>query len=355
MIDDQLVETAASIISQHSLHSEETKKFLDPLTSNREDLFQALLKRPNISWQDLCEIELELHDLRIAQMGQRPNGRPKEDKKVGWGLVDTAKELGRALGSLSEDLQLAQALKFNPSLRAVKDRTTALKLIKRTVKREEAALDSLLPAPNMDQILLGDSLDILKMYPDSTFDACITDPPWTEYKDPDLCADANTVPVFKEVFRVLKPNAFLYAVVSTPDFISFRSVLPTFGFRVQDYPIIWKKLNGMTHGSYSWNYARDFEPILLAVKGNPVLTSSTELSSILEFPIVHHTRMIHPNEKPIELAKQLIRHCTFEGGKVLDPFAGSGVFLHAAKELDRRYVGIERNSKAFSKIERRLK
>ena len=43
-----------------------------------------------------------------------------------------------------------------------------------------------------------------------------------------------------------------------------------------------------------------------------------------------------------------------EGDVVLDPFAGSGTTLIAAKELGRRYVGIEINPEYVQIINRRL-
>jgi site-specific DNA-methyltransferase (adenine-specific) len=49
----------------------------------------------------------------------------------------------------------------------------------------------------------------------------------------------------------------------------------------------------------------------------------------------------HPTVKPIELMKYLIKLITPKGGKVLDPFNGSGSTGCAAVELGCEYVGIE--------------
>ena len=49
----------------------------------------------------------------------------------------------------------------------------------------------------------------------------------------------------------------------------------------------------------------------------------------------------HPTVKPIELMKYLIRLITPAGGRVLDPFNGSGSTGCAAVELDLDYTGIE--------------
>jgi DNA modification methylase len=50
----------------------------------------------------------------------------------------------------------------------------------------------------------------------------------------------------------------------------------------------------------------------------------------------------HPTVKPPDLMEWLVRLVTREGQVVLDPFAGSGTTLAAAKELGRRFIGIER-------------
>ena len=315
------------------------------------------LKRWNLPWYEQVTERKKLHDLRVKIHGEKVNGRPKiSTKPQGWSQADTARELNLSIGQFSEDLMLANALQTNPSLARVKDKTTALKLVKQQAKREIAMTEALMPADiEMDQILLGDSLSILPNLPPNTFDACITDPPWTEYaRDAELTADDSTMAVFKEVYRVLKADSFLYLICSTTDFFTYHKLLPTFGFRVQAYPIIWHKTGTITHGRRPSEYARDYEPILIASKGSPVLVPTTEQSAILRFESMHYTRMIHPHEKPIELLERLIRDCTWDGGKVLEPFAGSGVTLEACKKLGRQFIGIERDQDFYKNIVKRL-
>ena len=62
----------------------------------------------------------------------------------------------------------------------------------------------------------------------------------------------------------------------------------------------------------------------------------------------------HPTVKPVALMQYLIRHITPPGGTVLDPFAGSGTTLMAAKELERHWLGIEINSAYLPIINGRL-
>lgn len=48
---------------------------------------------------------------------------------------------------------------------------------------------------------------------------------------------------------------------------------------------------------------------------------------------------LHPTQKPVALMAAILRQ--FPGETVLDPFCGSGTTLRAAKDLNRRAVGIE--------------
>jgi len=49
----------------------------------------------------------------------------------------------------------------------------------------------------------------------------------------------------------------------------------------------------------------------------------------------------HPTEKPVPIMDRLVRMLTDSGGVVLDPFAGSGTTLVAARMSGRRAVGVE--------------
>jgi site-specific DNA-methyltransferase (adenine-specific) len=51
----------------------------------------------------------------------------------------------------------------------------------------------------------------------------------------------------------------------------------------------------------------------------------------------------HPSVKPLALCEYLIQLAAPEGGVVLDPFLGSGTTALAARNLMRRYIGIEIN------------
>lgn len=63
--------------------------------------------------------------------------------------------------------------------------------------------------------------------------------------------------------------------------------------------------------------------------------------NILEYDCVDNYSRVHPNEKPVDLLSYLINTYTLEDSVVFDPFSGSGSTLVAAKNLNRKYVGVE--------------
>jgi site-specific DNA-methyltransferase (adenine-specific) len=56
-------------------------------------------------------------------------------------------------------------------------------------------------------------------------------------------------------------------------------------------------------------------------------------------------RVGHPAPFPVEVARRCIRLSTWPGETVLDPFAGTGTTLVAARQLGRRAIGIERSER----------
>lgn len=63
---------------------------------------------------------------------------------------------------------------------------------------------------------------------------------------------------------------------------------------------------------------------------------------------------LHPTQKPVRLMSALIELTTQRGHVVLDPFAGSGSTLVAAKRNGRHYLGLERDAGHVAVCRRRL-
>ena len=66
------------------------------------------------------------------------------------------------------------------------------------------------------------------------------------------------------------------------------------------------------------------------------------------------TENVHPTVKPIKLMEYLITLVTPPNGSVLDPFMGSGSTGVAAKNLSRKFIGIELSEEYFEIAQRRI-
>ena len=62
---------------------------------------------------------------------------------------------------------------------------------------------------------------------------------------------------------------------------------------------------------------------------------------------------LHPTQKPLALMEYLVKTYTNEGDTVLDPTMGSGTTGLACKNLNRNFIGIEKDKKYFEIAEAR--
>lgn len=65
-------------------------------------------------------------------------------------------------------------------------------------------------------------------------------------------------------------------------------------------------------------------------------------------------RLGYPTQKPVGLLQRILKSCSPEGGRILDPFCGCGTTIDAAEELDRKWIGIDITYQAIALIRRRL-
>jgi site-specific DNA-methyltransferase (adenine-specific) len=69
----------------------------------------------------------------------------------------------------------------------------------------------------------------------------------------------------------------------------------------------------------------------------------------IDWPRDNESEKIHPTQKPVELLKTLIEIFTDEGDVVIDPCAGSGSTIIAAKRLKRKGFGFEIKKEFWTK------
>ena len=74
--------------------------------------------------------------------------------------------------------------------------------------------------------------------------------------------------------------------------------------------------------------------------------------SVLNFKVVERTS--HPTQKPVALFEYLIKTYTNEGDLVLDNVMGSGTTGVACKNLNRDFIGIEKEPDYFKIAEERI-
>lgn len=65
-------------------------------------------------------------------------------------------------------------------------------------------------------------------------------------------------------------------------------------------------------------------------------------------------KRIHPTQKPIKLIERLVYASSDPGMVVLDPFMGSGSTAIACKNLDRRFIGIEKELEYVEAASKRI-
>ena len=84
------------------------------------------------------------------------------------------------------------------------------------------------------------------------------------------------------------------------------------------------------------------------------ITSRSHSTDVWNFPPVMPTLGKHPCEKPLPMLEQMIAVSSKAGSLILDPFAGSGSTLVAAKALGRKAIGVELEERYAEIAARRL-
>ena len=236
-----------------------------------------------------------------------------------------------------------------------------------------------LPAPYFERdgvsLYLGDALELLPSI--EAADAVIADPPYAETA---LAWDVSVAGWLE-----LLPAQSLWCFGSLRMFMREAASFASWTF-AQD--IVWEKHNGSS--SAADRFRRVHEVVAHFYRGRwaelhhePQTTSdavarrihrrkkpahwghigghvfeSTDggerlMRSVLQVRSCHHAAE-HPTQKPVELLEPLIAYSVPAGGVVLDPFAGSGSTLVAARGIGRRAIGIEREERYCEVAARRL-
>lgn len=81
---------------------------------------------------------------------------------------------------------------------------------------------------------------------------------------------------------------------------------------------------------------------------------STPLCSGNERIVNARKEVLHPTQKPLQVVRHLMEVSSNRGDMVFDGFAGVGTTGKAAKDLGRKFIGIEQDKTFFDAMQRRL-
>jgi site-specific DNA-methyltransferase (adenine-specific) len=230
--------------------------------------------------------------------------------------------------------------------------------------------------------MLGDCIEKMREIPDGSVDMVLADPPYGTT----ACKWDSVIPLepmWEQLKRVIKPNGAIVVMASNP----FTPVLIRSNLADFKYSWVWDKVKPNGHLVSKIRPMQRTEDVLVFGAGKinyyPIMTdrekpkkskeySRTEImggvktdmagktldkkypQNVLVFSNASQTGKLHPTQKPVALMEYLIKTYTLEGETVLDFTMGSGTTGVACKNLNRNFVGIEKDEKYFEIAKARI-
>ena len=198
-------------------------------------------------------------------------------------------------------------------------------------------------------------------------DLIVTDPPYLmnyktnhrKNKNHDFCKqiinDNNEAFIenyINECYRILKNNSAMYMFCNSNKIDIFKQFIEESGFKIKNI-IVWVK-NNWTAGDLKAAFAKQYEFIILCNKGRKEFNGK-RLTDVWFFNRVSGNKLIHQNQKPIDLLEQCIIKHSNENNIVFDGCMGSGSTGIACQNTNRKFIGIELDKKYFEIAKQRLK
>lgn len=239
----------------------------------------------------------------------------------------------------------------------------------------------------------GDALQVLESVKTNSITTIFADPPYNLSNGGISCQAGKMVSVnkaewdkskgFKQDYeftyqwieqckRVLKPEGTIWISGTMHNIYQVGHALQSQGFKILN-EIIWYKPNAPpnlacrsfahAHETIIWarkdpNAKHKYNYKLMKEYDDRFTPSGKQMRSLWHIPLTPQTEKIHgkhPTQKPLELLKRIILASSDEGDVILDPFNGSGTTGIAAKMLNRKYIGIDKEKKYLDITTRRIK
>ena len=194
-------------------------------------------------------------------------------------------------------------------------------------------------------------------------DLIITDPPYgIDYQSQRKRDKAQWFPKIKgdkapfidfipKIKRLLKPNGACFIFTRWDVQQLFIEEMNNNDLKVRNV-LIWDKvIHGM--GDLKKSYGSRYESILFHSE-NEFRFPNKRPQDIIRCQRVNANRLVHPNEKPVELIETLIKQCSKPGAIVFDPFMGSGTTCVAAINTGRKYIGCDIDKAYFDIAQERI-
>ncbi len=317
--------------------------------------------RKDFTWQEAVIATEELHNLLKAKYGSSTVRKTAQKAKMSYGGVST-------------DLQLAQALKDAPDIfEKCRTKEQALKSLKKYQLDEAMAELALRKSKGKygikakNHLFQGDARELIKKLPDDHINVILTDPPYginvfetmfhsneemppenkDSFGDSEAYFKQLILDILPDFDRVLKPNAGLLSFCAYSHSQWLIDAFKSIGFNMDTIPGVWVKKANMARTNVPERYFnRSYELFVYGTRGEFTLAKAGTCNTILCQGIATMDRL-HPTEKPLELAEDLVSRFCLPGHVTLDPFAGSCVFLVAAIKRGCIPIGFEADHKFY--------
>jgi len=231
----------------------------------------------------------------------------------------------------------------------------------------------------MINLLHGDCLDLMKQIPDNSVDMVLTDPPYGTT----ACKWDNVIPfepMWNQLKRITKENGLICLFSKQP----FTSNLIMSNPKLFKYSLVWKKDNhdnplmakkrflNITEDvnlfykkqvTYNPQGILPFDKTTFQGRGKSLSQKNDRKKSYKQsftnYPknILSFKRdrpNVHPTQKPVALLEYLIKTYTLENETVLDFTMGSGSTGVACKNINRKFIGIEKDDNYFNIAKERI-